>query len=131
MENRLRKLTEEINELRKKDHVQRVQTALEIGTRLIEARELVGPGEWTRWRREQVRLSARSAGNLVALARLHGMQPASFRHLSRIGLNKLYRIAELPERFLKRLRPHSVLKIPGTQARKSLEEMSQIGRAHV
>ena len=126
MEDRLSQLAKEINELRRKDHTRQVEVTLEIGRRLVEAEQLVPVGEWTRWRSAQLHLSSRSVDNIIALARLHELQPASFRQLSRLGLNKLYRIASLPDRFLKRLKPQTVLRIPGMQARKSLEEMNPV-----
>lgn len=126
MEPVLDRITREINELRRKDHTRQVENALAIGQRLSEAQRILKYGEWSRWRKTQVHLSARTAANLLALSRFHASQPDSFKQLSRLGLDKLYRVAELPARFHKRLKPGTRLRLPGTDAKKSMEEMNPI-----
>jgi len=122
----LERLAREIVAFRKKDHLRRLGTALAIGQRLRKARLIVEPGAWNAWRRSQVRLSARSATNLLALDRLHSTRPTLFRKLRRLGLNKLYRIAELPEHFLRALTPQTAFRVPASGEQKSIESMSPV-----
>jgi len=126
MESELERIAREINELRRREHTRQVESALAMGKRLKDARRLLAEGEWTAWVRQQVRFSLRTAANLIALAQFHENQPETFEKLAVLGLSKLYRIAELPTRFLKKLRPQSVLKVPGAGVRKTLGEMSPV-----
>jgi hypothetical protein len=126
MDERLLRITREINELRRKDRLTQVGSAVQVGRHLIEARRLLNHGDWTLWRRTRVRLAPRTTTNLIALARFQESQPGTFRKLADLGLGKLYRIAQLPGRFLKALRPEARFRIPGCDQRKSLEDMGPV-----
>lgn len=119
-------ITREINELRQGEHLKRVETALALGKRLVRAQGLLPEGEWTRWRQEKVHFSARTAVNLMGLFRFQQEHPDSLGQLGRLGLNKLYRLAALPDRLLRKLKPDTPLRIPGTSLRKTMEAMNPV-----
>jgi cob(I)alamin adenosyltransferase len=62
----------------------------------------------------------------MALAQLRARRPEIFRQLERIGLNKLYRVAQLPKDYLKKLTPRRKFRIPGTSLVKTMEEMNPV-----
>ncbi len=56
--------------------------AIEIGTRLIEAKELVDHGEWEKWLKENVNYSQSTANNFMRVAKEYGSNPQSFGNLT-------------------------------------------------
>lgn len=67
-----------------KDHTRSVVllASVEIGKRLIEAKELLPHGEWGPWLESNVDYSQSTAGNLMQLFQEYGENPQSFGNLS-------------------------------------------------
>jgi len=68
----------EINTMKHQVSKVLLYNAIEIGSRLVEAKGLLPYGEWGRWLEESVSYSQKTAGNLIRLFEEYGPpQPAS------------------------------------------------------
>ncbi len=65
-------ITAEIITIRENTNRMVLESSIEIGRRLLEAKEVVGHGGWGEYLREQVNFSPSTANNLMALCREYG-----------------------------------------------------------
>lgn len=65
-------LAVEINLIKERTARQVITASIEIGERLIAAKELVGHGEWENWLQDNVNYSASTAQNLMRISREYG-----------------------------------------------------------
>lgn len=87
---RLVVIENEIKDLKK-------QTALgmlQIGDRLLEAKDIVPYGKWESWLADNVEMSSRTARNLMRIAQIFKDDRQA---LADLEVTKLYYLAELPE----------------------------------
>ena len=102
---------------------QTVQNIIEIGKRLIEAKERLPHGEWADWLRDAVDFSERSARNFMRLATEYGnRQP-----VADLGYTKMLALLQVPEEdreaFL--AESHLVNGVPKTVEEMSKRELEQ------
>ena len=102
---------------------QTVQNIIEIGKRLIEAKERLPHGEWADWLRDAVDFSERSARNFMRLATEYGnRQP-----VADLGYTKMLALLQVPEEdreaFL--AESHLVNGVPKTVGEMSKRELNQ------
>lgn len=88
---RLETIENEIKDLKRKAAV----NILEIGDRLIEAKELLNYGEWEPWLTNNVGFSARTARNIMKAARI--FKGEERQALADLDITKLYYLSELPD----------------------------------
>lgn len=67
----------EINSIKRQTQVIMLQACIEIGRRLVEAKELVPHGEWSEWLEKTVDYSQRTASNFMRLYEEYGNSQAS------------------------------------------------------
>lgn len=75
--NRLQQLAVEIITFDRQAKITAVSCAIEIGERLLEAKELVLHGEWGKWLKENVNYSQSTANNLMRLYKEYGNNQGS------------------------------------------------------
>ena len=75
--NRLQKLAVEIITFDRQAKITAVSCAIEIGERLLEAKDLVPHGEWGKWLKENVNYSQSTANNLMRLYKEYGNNQGS------------------------------------------------------
>lgn len=68
----------EINIIKKQTQTILLTSAIEIGRRLVEAKEMVPHGEWGQWLQENVDYSTSTANNLMRIAKEFGDKQLSF-----------------------------------------------------
>ena len=71
-EQRLASLAAEIRTIKEQTAKVMMQSAVEIGKRLVEAKAAVGHGGWEKWLHENVDYSQRTASNLIAVFQEYG-----------------------------------------------------------
>lgn len=71
-EQRLASLAAEIRTIKEQTARVMMQSAVEIGKRLVEAKAAVGHGGWEKWLKENVDYSQRTASNLIAVFQEYG-----------------------------------------------------------
>ena len=74
---RLQQLAVEIITFDRQAKITAVSCAIEIGERLLEAKELVAHGDWGRWLKENVNYSQSTANNFMRLYREYGSDQGS------------------------------------------------------
>ena len=89
----LPQLTIEINFYLK----QAAQNIIEVGKRLIQARELVESGKWQNWLETNFSLTARSARNYMQVAERFGKTEIDFRFTEDLSPTQMIAMASLPE----------------------------------
>jgi hypothetical protein len=111
--------------LRTHDKAARATTeaVLAMARQMTKIRELLPPGEFQRWAREAVPFGLRTVRNYLALAAWTDAAPAVMAELAHLGPSKLYRLASLPPRRLRKFVPRTPIPIPGAGA-KTLEMMT-------
>lgn len=62
----------EINNIKEQTRKMVLYNSIEIGRRLVEAKELIGHGEWGKWLKESVEYSQRTANNLMRIFEEYG-----------------------------------------------------------
>lgn len=62
----------EINNIKEQTRKMVLYNSIEIGRRLVEAKEIVGHGEWGKWLKESVDYSQRTANNLMRIFQEYG-----------------------------------------------------------
>lgn len=62
----------EINNIKEQTRKMVLYNSIEIGRRLVEAKEIVGHGEWGKWLKESVEYSQRTANNLMRIFEEYG-----------------------------------------------------------
>lgn len=67
----------EINGIKEQTRKMLIYNSIEIGRRLVEAKELVGHGEWGRWLKEEVDYSKSTANNLMKIFKEYGADQIS------------------------------------------------------
>jgi hypothetical protein len=67
-------IAQEINTIKEQTNKILLQSSIEIGKRLLEAKEIVGHGNWTKWLEEEVDYSQRTAQNLMKIYEEYGPQ---------------------------------------------------------
>ena len=67
---------------------------LQIGDRLLEAKDIVPYGKWESWLADNVEMSSRTARNLMRIAQIFKDDRQA---LADLEVTKLYYLAELPE----------------------------------
>lgn len=67
----------EINQLREETKRVVIYNSIEIGRRLVEAKELVAPGEWGHWLEENVDYKKSTANNLMRIFKEYGADQLS------------------------------------------------------
>lgn len=75
--NRLQQLAVEIITFDRQAKITAVSCAIEIGERLLEAKDLVPHGEWGKWLKENVNYSQSTANNFMRLYREYGSDQGS------------------------------------------------------
>lgn len=75
--NRLQQLAVEIITFDRQAKITAVSCAIEIGERLLEAKDLVPHGEWGKWLKENVNYSQSTANNLMRLYKEYGNNQGS------------------------------------------------------
>ena len=74
---RLQQLAVEIIAYDRQAKITAVSCAIEIGKRLLEAKDLVPHGEWGKWLKENVNYSQSTANNFMRLYREYGSDQGS------------------------------------------------------
>lgn len=69
----------EINTIKEQARTYITNSCIEIGRRLIEAKTMIGHGNWQAWLRESVDYNERTAQNLMAIARKFGQEGSQAR----------------------------------------------------
>ncbi|MCT8975519.1 DUF3102 domain-containing protein [Clostridium sp. CX1] len=64
----------EINNIKEQTRKMVLYNSIEIGRRLVEAKEIVGHGEWGKWLKESVDYSQRTANNLMRIFNEYGSE---------------------------------------------------------
>ncbi len=85
----------EINTIKEQVRATALNGAVEIGRRLQEAKALVPEGEWTRWLKDNVDYSLRTAQNMMALASEYGERQTQA--LARLNYTQAVLLLALPE----------------------------------
>ena len=85
----------EINTIKEQVRATALNGAVEIGRRLQEAKALVPEGEWTRWLKDNVDYSLRTAQNMMALASEYGGNQTQA--LARLSYTQAVLLLALPE----------------------------------
>ena len=85
----------EINTIKEQVRATALNGAVEIGRRLQEAKALVPEGEWTRWLKDNVDYSLRTAQNMMALASEYGDRQTQA--LARLNYTQAVLLLALPE----------------------------------
>ncbi len=67
----------EINVIKEQARNTLLQASVEIGRRLVEAKVMIGHGNWKNWLIENVEYSERTAQNLMSIYHEYGLKPAS------------------------------------------------------
>jgi len=65
-------IAQEINVIKEQTNSYLLQSSIEIGRRIKEAKELVGHGNWAKWLEEKVSYSQRTASNLMKIHEEYG-----------------------------------------------------------
>lgn len=87
--NKITKLTSEILIYKQ----QTAQNIIEIGKRLIEAKEMLPHGEWLPWLKEKVEFSQRTAYNFIKVA----SEVGNLQSIANLGTTKVFALMDLPE----------------------------------
>jgi hypothetical protein len=117
------RFTERFLELKQQAFRDLVDTAVELGEILVEARKALW-GNYRRWIRERLQIDRSTADNYSALARLARESPAVIQRWKELGPSKLYQIARLPAPGRR-----AVLRLPRLQERTD-REFSELVRPH-
>ncbi|GMQ56759.1 hypothetical protein AN1V17_11530 [Vallitalea sediminicola] len=67
-------IVHEINLIKEQANKYLLQSSIEIGKRLKEAKEMVGHGNWSKWLEDEVNYSQRTASNLIKIHEEYGMK---------------------------------------------------------
>lgn len=119
-------LTAKISELKKTLFRDAVETVIEIGEYLTEAKSILSHGDRLKWLAENVHFGVRTAQRYMQLAEFARANATLVSHLKDGGTSKLYKIAALPQSQRKRLLSRKQFRIPDTEYRKTISEMSKI-----
>lgn len=119
-------LTAKISELKKTLFRDTVETVIEIGEYLTEAKSILSHGDWLKWLAENVHFSERTAQRYMQLAEFKESNTTHVSYLKDSGIFKLYKIAALPEPQRRKVLFTKQFRIPGRQQKKSIKEMSRI-----
>ena len=119
-------LTAKIQELKKTLFRDAVETVVEIGEYLTEAKGVLSHGEWCRWLAENVHFSERTAQRYMQLAEFKRANPTMLSDLKDGGTSKLYKIAQLPKPVRNKIFSRKRFLVPGIEQRKTIIEMSII-----
>lgn len=119
-------LTAKILELKKTLFRDAVETVIEIGEYLTEAKDYLSHGDWLKWLAENVHFSQRTAQNYMRLAEFKVSNAKLVSYLKDSGTSKLYKIAQLPKPARNKLLSRKRFRIPGTEYKKTIGEMSKI-----
>ena len=101
-ERTLEKIEYEINELTKQAQTAAVYYAINIGGRLVEAKEKVGHGEWEKWLVEKVNYSQRTAETYIQIFKEYGNTQQGFfgtsdpQAFSNLSFTKLVTLLAIP-----------------------------------
>lgn len=90
-ENRIVTIEREIKQLKQKT----ASCIIEIGERLIEAKELLDHGLWEKWLDENVEISQRTARNFMRIAKTFSVEERQA--IAEMEITRLYYLAEIPE----------------------------------
>lgn len=74
-----------------------VLSAIEVGRRLVEAKELVPRGEWGQYLQDEVRFSKSTANNLMKIYREYGEKQTNLQALGDLPYTKMVRLLAVPE----------------------------------
>lgn len=74
-----------------------VMNAIEVGRRLVEAKELVPHGEWGEYLRREVSFSKSTANNLMKIFREYGDKQLNSQALGNLPYTKMVRLLAVPE----------------------------------
>lgn len=98
--------------------------AAEFGRELKMMREFLPKGTWVQWLKDHVQFTARQAQRFIAIAVMRERHGDAFGLFVAIGVWSLSRSASMPEEWLARVGPNTVLADPRTGMAKAITEMS-------
>lgn len=101
------------------------RAVLTIARRISTVREALAPAEFDRWVRDALPITLRTVTNYLGLLQWSQRDPERFETLAHLGPTKLYRLAVLPARRLRRFTPGKLIAI-GDDRRKRLEELTVV-----
>lgn len=104
-------LTAKILELKKTLFRDAVETVIETGEYLTEAKRALSHGNWCRWLAENVPFTDRTAENYIKLTKLSRANTQLIAYLKDAGIVKLYRIAALPKPQMRKILSRKQFKI--------------------
>lgn len=122
----IRELTTQINQLKVTYLRDSSETIVEIGERLLKAREKLSHGDWITWVEEYVNFTIRSADRYIQLSEFAKKYPGVFSELKELGPTKLYVISTLSPKIIRLLTRRKYLPLPGTKEKRTLAGMSVI-----
>ena len=103
-ERNIETVTQEIQFIKKQAEGFMLQSAIEIGRRLQEAKQMVPHGEWGAYLQEQVEFSQSTANNMMKIAEEYGDKQVSFfgvsansQALGNLSYTKALRLLSIPE----------------------------------
>ncbi len=106
-----------------------VMAAIEVGKRLVEAKELVGHGEWGAYVERECLMSHRSANNCMKLFREWEQNPNS-QALANLSYTNAVRLLALPEDDREELmQEHDVANMSSRDLEKTIKERDQLKAA--
>ncbi|WP_411680447.1 DUF3102 domain-containing protein [Clostridium thailandense] len=94
----------EINNIKEQTRKMVLYNSIEIGRRLVEAKAIVGHGEWGKWLKESVEYSQRTANNLMRIFQEYGSEQITLlqdnsksQAFANLNYSQAIALLELPE----------------------------------
>ncbi|MBT4820574.1 MAG: DUF3102 domain-containing protein, partial [Lentisphaerae bacterium] len=122
----IRRLADEIRELKQTFLRNSSDMVAEVGERLQQAKGALTHGDWLIWLSDQACFSSRTAQRYMNVAAFAHQHAELFVDLKDLGPAKLYGLAVLDQPLLNQLLGSEYLVVPGTQREKTLAELSVV-----
>lgn len=102
---------------------QTAQNIIEIGKRLISVKESLPHGEWSKWLKEKVDFSERTAQNFIRVAN----ECSNTKALADLGITKVYALLSMPEEERKEfIKEHDVESMSTRELQKAIKEKQEL-----
>lgn len=123
------KLTRAIQALDRATKATYVANVVRLGGLLVEVRQLLPEGEWTRWLAHGVHFDERTAYRYLAVHAWATRYPTEFGKVKELDITKIYALLPLDRDLRRRLYDRAIA-IPKTRLKLTLHEMNgpQLGR---